>query len=85
MLVMGLIGLVLERHRVPMGPVVLGIILGGPLEERFLQTLTGSQGDLTAFFARPMAAVLGIVCIVVWLTPLVMSVVRRGSTSTTSA
>lgn len=85
MLVMGLIGLVLERHRVPMGPVVLGIILGGPLEERFLQTLTGSQGDLTAFFARPMAAVLGIVCIVVWLTPLVMSVVRRGSTSTSSA
>ncbi len=44
MLVMGLLGLVLERHRVPLAPVVLGIILGGPLEERFVQTLTGSQG-----------------------------------------
>jgi putative tricarboxylic transport membrane protein len=77
MLVMGLAGLVLERHRVPLGPVVLGIILGGPLEERFLQTLTGSQGAVSAFFARPLAAGLGVVCLAVWLMPAVTSFVKR--------
>ncbi len=77
MLVMGLLGLILERRRIPMGPIVLGIILGGPLEERFLQTLTGSQGALSAFFARPMAAALGIICITVWLMPFFMGLIHR--------
>ena len=43
MLAMGLLGFVLERWQVPVGPVVLGIILGGPLEERFIQAMTASR------------------------------------------
>ena len=77
MLSMGLLGLVLERHQVPLGPVVLGIILGGPLEERFLQTLTSSRGAVSAFFDRPMAAGLGATCILLWLAPLLVSLARR--------
>ena len=45
MLGMGLLGFVLERWQVPVGPVVLGIILGGPLEERFIQAMTASGGS----------------------------------------
>jgi putative tricarboxylic transport membrane protein len=71
MLVMGLLGFVLERWEVPVAPVVLGIILGGPLEERFIQAMTGSRGSLWVFFARPTAAVLGLAAIVVWLSPAV--------------
>jgi TctA family transporter len=67
MLAMGLLGFGLERWGVPLGPVVLGIILGGPLEERFIQTITGSGGSPAAFFSRPMAAVLGGVCIALWV------------------
>ena len=52
---MGLLGVVLERFEVPAGPVVLGIILGGRLEEAFVQSLTKSD-SLTAFFGRPIAA-----------------------------
>lgn len=69
MLVMGVLGFGLERWQVPVGPVVLGIILGGPLEERFIQAMTASQGSLLVFFARPSAAVLGIAAIAVWLLP----------------
>lgn len=69
MLVMGVLGFVLERWQVPVGPVVLGIILGGLLEERFIQAMTASQGSLLVFFARPSAAVLGIAAISVWLLP----------------
>jgi putative tricarboxylic transport membrane protein len=71
MLVMGVLGFVLERWQVPVGPVVLGIILGGPLEERFIQAMTASQGSLSVFFARPAAAVLGLVALGVWFLPVV--------------
>ena len=69
MLAMGLLGFMLERWDVPVGPVVLGIILGGPLEERFIQAMTASRGSLSVFFSRPAAAVLGIAALGVWLLP----------------
>jgi hypothetical protein len=77
MAAMGVLGFVLERRRVPLGPVVLGIILGGPLEERFIQTLTGSDGSPAAFFSRPMAALLGLITIALWLTPAILAWRRR--------
>ncbi|MDA0283077.1 MAG: C4-dicarboxylate ABC transporter permease, partial [Planctomycetota bacterium] len=61
---------VLERFEVPAGPVVLGIILGGRLEESLVQSLTKSN-SLLAFFERPVAAGLGLLCIALWLTPLI--------------
>lgn len=67
MLVMGLLGFGLERYGVPLGPVVLGIILGAPLEERFIQILTAAGGDPLAFFGRPVAAALGVLCIALWV------------------
>ena len=76
MLGMGILGFVLERRQIPLGPVVLGIILGGPLEERFIQTLSGSGNAWTAFFSRPMAAVLGTAAILVWLTPIFVRLTR---------
>ncbi len=80
MLVMGVLGFVLERRRVPLGPVVLGIILGGPLEERFLQTLTGSGGSVLGFFDRPLSGVLGVVCVGLWVVILVRGMWRgRGA------
>jgi len=75
---MGVLGFLLERSQVPVGPVVLGIILGGPLEERFIQAMTASQGSLTVFFARPSAALLGIAAIAVWALPL-LSYFARGT------
>ena len=62
----------LERKQVPLGPVVLGIILGGPLEEKFIQSLTSSDGNIAAFFSRPAAAVLGIACLALWVSPLLL-------------
>jgi putative tricarboxylic transport membrane protein len=78
MLVMGLLGFGLERWGVPVGPVVLGIILGGPLEERFIQAMTASGGSPTVFFARPAAAVLGVLALCVWLLPALAAWRARG-------
>ena len=76
MLAMGLLGVVLERFEVPAGPVVLGIILGSRLEEAFVQSLTKSD-SLATFFGRPIAAGLGVLCIVLWLAPLVPWIRKR--------
>jgi len=77
MLVMGLLGLALERRRVPLGPVVLGIVLGGPLEERLIGTLATSGGSPLAFVARPQSLVLAVLCLALWLSPLVAGLRRR--------
>ena len=73
MLFMGILGFFLERWQVPVGPIVLGIILGGPLEERFIQAMTASQGSLAVFFSRPAAAILAILALLVWLLPAIGS------------
>ena len=77
MTTMGVLGFVLERRRIPLGPVVLGIILGGPLEERFIQTLSGADGSVLGFFERPLSALLGILCIGLWLSILILGASRR--------
>jgi putative tricarboxylic transport membrane protein len=84
MLVMGLLGFGLERWGVPVGPVVLGIILGGPLEERFIQAMTASGGSPTVFFARPAAAVLGVIALFVWLLPAIAAWRSRGRSDLTT-
>ena len=46
MLVMGVIGFVFDRFKVPLGPVVLGIILGGEVEHRFIQCIQQIESPL---------------------------------------
>jgi TctA family transporter len=67
MLVMGLVGFALERVGIPLAPVVLGLILGSPLEERFMQTVTSGNGSLLAFVNRPASGTLGMLCLLLWL------------------
>lgn len=71
MMAMGVLGFALERAGIPVGPVVLGIILGGALEERFVQAITASRGSLSIFVSRPLAAILAVVALIVWLLPVV--------------
>jgi TctA family transporter len=81
MLALGILGFVLERRRVPLGPVVLGIILGGPLEERFIQTLTGSDGSLLGLVNRPLSAGLATVCITLWISAVIWNTRRTDRSS----
>lgn len=71
MLAMGLVGFALERFGIPLGPVVLGLIMGSELEHRFLQCLAGSEG-VVSFFNRPIAATIAFGCGLLWVMPLVV-------------
>ncbi|MCA9084819.1 MAG: tripartite tricarboxylate transporter permease [Planctomycetaceae bacterium] len=74
MLVMGLLGTALARGNFPAGPVVLGLILGSPLEERLMQALTAANGNPLGLFNRPLACALALVAAAMFLLALRSSV-----------
>ncbi|HZY18136.1 MAG TPA: tripartite tricarboxylate transporter permease [Ramlibacter sp.] len=76
MLVAGLVAYLLEANRFPIAPAILGVVLGGMLEENFITSMIKSDGNLLAFLTRPLAAGLAVVTAVVWFAPLVMKLVR---------
>jgi putative tricarboxylic transport membrane protein len=67
MLVFGLLGFLLEENGFPVAPVILGIVLGPMLEQSFVTSMIKSDGSFLAFFARPIAGVIGAVTILVWI------------------
>lgn len=70
MLGFGVLGFVMEENDIPLAPCILGIVLGGMLEHHFITTMIRFEGDLLAFFSRPIAAGLGVVTLAIWLVPL---------------
>jgi putative tricarboxylic transport membrane protein len=71
MLAMGVLGYVLEGFRVPLGPVVLGIILGGHLEHKFIQSLMKSEGP-AGFLQSPISITLAVGTLLLWIVPLLV-------------
>lgn len=77
MLAMGVLGYYLEVNGVPVAPVVLGLVLGPILEKNFMFSMTKTNWDFTQFFGRPVAAVLGLITIAIWLYPLYPKLLSR--------
>jgi TctA family transporter len=67
MLAMGLFGWFLEQHGIPVAPLILGLVLGELLEQTFVQSMIKADGMILPFFARPIAGVLGVATIGIWL------------------
>jgi len=77
MVIAGVAAFVLEENGFPIAPAILGVVLGGMLEENFVTSMIKSEGDLLAFFQRPVAATLGALTLAVWFLPLLMRRLRR--------
>lgn len=77
MLVAGILAYLLEANKFPTAPAILGVVLGGMLEENFITSMIKSNGDLTAFVARPIALVLAILTALVWFAPLLLRMLRK--------
>lgn len=76
MLVLGVLAYLMEENGFPVAPAILGIVLGGMVEDNFMASMIKADGDFFGFFSRPIAATLGAITIVVWLVPLVKMVLR---------
>jgi len=76
MLVAGVIAYVLEANRFPIAPAILGVVLGGMLEENFITSMIKSDGNLAAFVGRPIAAGLAFLTFLVWFALPLMRMIR---------
>jgi TctA family transporter len=70
MLVAGVAAYLLEQNDFPISPLILGVVLGGMLEQNLVSSLIKADGNPLAFFERPISATLGVVTILIWLSPL---------------
>jgi len=78
MFAFGLVGVFLESQRVPLAPLILGLILGPMIEQKLRAGLIGSNGDPTPLFTRPICLVLvALLVITMVVVPLVRIWLRR--------
>ena len=77
MLVAGLVAYLLEENGFPISPLILGVVLGGMLEENFVSSMIKANGSLLAFFSRPIAAALGALTLAIWLLPAARGLLAR--------
>jgi TctA family transporter len=64
--VLGLLAYLMEENGFPIAPAILGIVLGPLVEENFMTSMIKSDGNLLGFVERPIAAVLGVVTLLIW-------------------
>ena len=77
MLIAGIAAYFLEANGFPVAPAILGVVLGGMLEENFITSMIKSDGRFLAFFERPIAASLGAMTLAVWFLPLLLRRLRQ--------
>ncbi|HWQ79090.1 MAG TPA: tripartite tricarboxylate transporter permease [Anaerovoracaceae bacterium] len=67
-IVLGVIGFLMKRCKIPVAPMVLGVVLGTIVERNMRRALALSMGDWTTFFTRPISGVMMALCVVmlVW-------------------
>lgn len=75
MLGFGVVGYLLERYGFPLGPLVLGFVLGTIFETNFRRALMFANGDWSTFVTRPVSAVL-LIAAVALLTFSVWNIVQ---------
>jgi putative tricarboxylic transport membrane protein len=77
MYVIGVLGFFMRRYDFPVGPLVLGAILTPMAEAQFRRALAISQGDLSVFITRPIAAGLLLCAVLALVLPYIPSIVAR--------
>lgn len=79
--IFGILGYVLEKHKYPIAPVVIGLVLGQMFEQEFRRALVISHGSPMIFFASPIAAPIIAISLLIVLIPLFRRLQRKLSTS----
>ena len=78
MYLIGVVGFFMRRYDFPVGPMILGVILGPMLETQFRRALQLSQGDLSIFLTRPIAAILLAAAVAALVLPYAPRLLGRG-------
>ncbi len=83
----GLLGYVLKAVKIPVLPVVLGLILGHMAEEQLKLAITMGKGSLIPFFSRPISGVLIALSVISLVLPYFLGKIqsKRAANSNTCA
>jgi putative tricarboxylic transport membrane protein len=73
----GILGYVLEKHKFPLAPVVIGLVLGELFEQEFRRSLTIAHGSPMIFFTKPIATPIIIASFIILLLPVFQILWRR--------
>jgi TctA family transporter len=79
MVAFGVVGLILESRRIPLAPLILGLILGPMVEENLRVGLISGDGSLAPFFLRPFSAALVALLAAIFIVPSLVRWTRRQS------
>jgi len=77
MYLIGAVGYAMRRLDFPIGPTILGVVLGPRIEQEFRRALAISQGDVTTFVTRPISLVILLVAVLVLASPYIPMVLAR--------
>ena len=66
----GLLGYLMRKLDYPSAPLILGLVLGAPLERALRQSLMMSDGSLSILITRPVSAVMLSLALLILLVPL---------------
>ena len=69
-------GYILRKADYPLAPLVLAIVLGPLMEKSFRQTLIAEQGNILAFFERPLSGTFMCLALFFFLLPMIKYVRR---------
>jgi len=70
MIIFGFVGYLLRKFEYPMAPLVMGLVLGPVMEEKFRTAMVMSHGSISIFFRNPITVVLLAVAMLVLISPL---------------
>jgi putative tricarboxylic transport membrane protein len=73
----GVVGFFMRRFEFPVGPVILGVILGPLLEAQFRRAVSINQGDLSVFITRPFSLALLVIAAAVLIVPYLPRLIAR--------
>ncbi len=82
MVLAGLLGFFLDRHQVPLPPLILGLILGPMAEKNLRSGLISSKGELTPMFTQPICALLITLLLAILILPTILRSRRRPDPTT---
>ncbi|MDD6346989.1 MAG: tripartite tricarboxylate transporter permease [Lachnospiraceae bacterium] len=77
MFAMGILGMFLKIYKFPIGPLVLGLLLGATIEKNVRLAMVISGGKWSYFVTRPISCVLLILVIATFLFPIIKSLVKK--------
>ncbi len=74
---LGIMGYVMRRFGIPVGPCVVAAILGPFAETHFRRTMQINQNDWTVFFQRPISVSIFLVLVVIVVAPYIIGMIRN--------